>query len=80
MSVPMQLITHFLGLVLALSALDLRVGDTYREVAAIAYHFHWSRDECMAMSGRERRMWLGEIGRINKEIAKSMKAGKKRRT
>ena len=73
MSVPMQLIAHFLGLLLALSTLDLRVEGAYREVAVIAYHFHWSRDECMAMSRRERRLWLEEIGRINKEIGKAVK-------
>lgn len=44
-----------------------------REVAVIAYHFHWSRKECMDLSRRERAAWLEEIKRINKEIARSAK-------
>jgi hypothetical protein len=45
----------------------------YREVAVIAAHFHWPRGELMEMSRRERRTWLGEIERINRELAKAMK-------
>ena len=35
-----------------------------REVAAIAWHFHWSRSECMGLSRRERSEWIGEIRHI----------------
>ena len=49
----------------------------YTEVAAIAYHFHWSRAECMAMGRRERAIWMREIGKISKQIAKSMKVRKR---
>jgi hypothetical protein len=42
-------------------------------VAVIAYHFHWPRGECMAMSRSGRRVWLGEIERINSDLAKAMK-------
>lgn len=35
-----------------------------REVAAIAWHFHWSRAECMELSRRERSEWIAEIRRI----------------
>jgi hypothetical protein len=31
----------------------------------------------MAMSRRERRTWLGEIERINRELAKAMKPKRK---
>lgn len=54
----------FLGL---LEAMDWRMEPVFREVAAIAWHFHWSRAECMAMSRREREAWIGEIRRILKE-------------
>ena len=49
----------------------------HQEIAVIAYHFHWSRGECMAMSRRERTVWLDQIKAINKEIARSMKGGRK---
>ena len=61
------------GLLPALGALDLDPMHLYSEVALIAYHFHWSRAECMAMSRRERHRWIKEIETINKEIANSMK-------
>jgi len=53
------------------------VSRVYPEVAAIAYHFHWSRAECLAMSRKERAMWIDEIGKINKQIASSMKVRKR---
>jgi Family of unknown function (DUF6760) len=61
------------GLLPAVSALELGTAGLYLEVAVIAYHFHWSRRECMDMSRRERRRWLEEIERINKAIAKGMR-------
>jgi len=66
-------IKDLLGLLPVISALHIDTTRLYPEVAIIAYHFHWSRQECMAMSNRERRRWIDEIGRINKEIANSMK-------
>ena len=60
-----------------LGSLDLDVGRAYSEVAAIAYHFHWSRAECMGMSRKERAMWLREIGNINKQMAKATKVRKR---
>lgn len=38
------------------------------EVAYIAYHFHWSRDEVMALPHLERREWVAEISAINERI------------
>jgi hypothetical protein len=64
------------GLLPAVSALDLGTARLYPEVAVIAFHFHWGRDECLGMSRRERRAWIDEIGRINAEIAKAMKVRK----
>ncbi|EIM65445.1 DUF6760 family protein [Desulfobacter postgatei] len=39
-----------------------------REVAFIAYHFHWPRQELMSLSHLERRLWVTDISRINQEI------------
>jgi hypothetical protein len=61
------------GLLPALPSFDWSLEPVRREVAAIAYTFHWSRKECMALSRRERAAWLEEIKRINKEIARSVK-------
>ena len=55
-----------MGFLVVLPAMDWRMEPVFREVAAIAWHFHWSRAECMAMSRREREEWLGEIRRILK--------------
>ena len=58
----------------ALGCIDLRPGGLYREVAVIAAHFHWPREELMQMSRSERRVWLGEIDRMNRDMAKAMKS------
>jgi hypothetical protein len=39
-----------------------------REVAYIAYHFHWPREEIIEMPHLERQRWVKEISRINQEI------------
>lgn len=57
----------------AVSALNLDTGGLYSEVAVIAYHFHWSRAECMNMSRKERHRWIEEIEKINKAISKGMR-------
>jgi len=66
------------GLLPVLTALHLDTEGLYPEVAIIAYHFHWSRFECMYMSRSERHRWIRQIERINKEIADSMKPKGKR--
>ena len=45
----------------------------YEEVAYIAYHFHWSREEILLMEHAERARWAGEIARINSRLAEGMK-------
>ncbi len=37
------------------------------EVAYIAYHFHWPKEEITQMSHLERHRWVEEISRINRE-------------
>jgi hypothetical protein len=61
------------GLLPVLPSFDWSLAPVRREVALIAYHFHWSRAECMGLSRRERAAWIEEIKRINKEIARSVK-------
>ena len=65
------------GLLPALPSFGWSLDPVRREVAVIAYHFHWSRAECMELSRRERAAWIEEIKRINKDIARSVK-GRKR--
>ncbi|TVQ89446.1 MAG: hypothetical protein EA397_15415 [Deltaproteobacteria bacterium] len=45
--------------------------NIFKEVAFIAYHFHWSRDEALSISHRERHAWVKEISAINERINKS---------
>jgi hypothetical protein len=37
----------------------------HEEIAYVAYHFHWSRDELLDLEHAERRRWADEIARIN---------------
>jgi hypothetical protein len=41
------------------------VDRLHEEIAYIAYHFHWGREDILALSHRERRQWVSEIARIN---------------
>ena len=43
--------------------------EVYREVAFIAYHFHWPHDDTMNMEHRERRKWVAQISDINRRIS-----------
>jgi hypothetical protein len=40
----------------------------HREVAYLAYHFHWGRDEILEMAHPERGQWVREIGHINRQM------------
>jgi uncharacterized protein DUF6760 len=35
------------------------------EIAYVAYHFHWPREEILDMEHHERQHWIREIARIN---------------
>ncbi|MBQ0925445.1 MULTISPECIES: DUF6760 family protein [Saccharopolyspora] len=37
----------------------------HAEVAYVAYHFHWTRDEILDLDHHERRRWVREIAHIN---------------
>ena len=44
--------------------------EIFEEAADLAFHFHWSRTEIMAMTEKERTIWLKQINRIHKEQEK----------
>ncbi len=39
----------------------------YREVAFIAYHFHWSHEAILELEHGERRRWVEEISAMNQQ-------------
>jgi hypothetical protein len=46
----------------------------YKEVAFIAYYFHWQHDDVMAMPHCERKKWCEEISGINKNLSEETPA------
>ncbi|MFP4346110.1 MAG: DUF6760 family protein [Anaerolineales bacterium] len=40
----------------------------HEEVAYIAYHFHWPREDILNLEHNERRQWLEEIAQINRRL------------
>jgi hypothetical protein len=42
--------------------------NIFKEVAFIAYHFHWDREAILALSHKERHRWVKEISKINERI------------
>lgn len=42
--------------------------QAYREVAFIAFHFHWPADDILALEHAQRRRWVAEISDINRRI------------
>ena len=42
--------------------------ELHREVAFVAYHFHWKHGEVMHMEHADRRRWVQEISSINRAI------------
>jgi uncharacterized protein DUF6760 len=43
----------------------------FEEVAFIAYHFHWSHDQVMALEHADRRLWVEQISSINRQMNES---------
>ena len=39
----------------------------YEEVAFIAYHFHWKRDDILELDHANRQLWVAEINKINQK-------------
>ncbi|MEW6211587.1 MAG: DUF6760 family protein [Acidobacteriota bacterium] len=44
----------------------------YEEVAYIAFHFHWPRDQILGLEHRERQRWVAEIAKINQRFNEQM--------
>ena len=42
--------------------------NIFKEVAFVAYHFHWSRESVLEMTHKERHRWVSEISDINEQI------------
>ena len=42
--------------------------NIFKEVAFVAYHFHWGRESILEMSHKERHAWVKEISTINEQI------------
>ena len=42
--------------------------NIFKEVAFIAYHFHWDREAILMLSHKERHRWVKEISKINERI------------
>jgi len=40
----------------------------HEEVAYIAYHFHWPREEILGLEHAERMRWVEEIASINRRL------------
>ena len=45
------------------------LNSLYEEVAFVAYHFHWPREEIYTMPHPERREWTEQINRLNRAVA-----------
>mgnify|MGYP001167471177 FL=1 len=45
--------------------------NIFKEVAFLAYHFHWSRETMLDMTHKERHQWVKEVSEINEKINKS---------
>ncbi|MGV2287323.1 DUF6760 family protein [Trinickia sp. YCB016] len=50
------------------TALPVVPDQLYEEIAFVAYHFHWSYGEILAMEHAERRRWCDEISKINQTM------------
>ena len=42
--------------------------ELYRQVAYVAYYFHWPLESILAMEHPLRRRFIGAIGAINREL------------
>ena len=42
--------------------------NIFKEVAFIAYHFHWDRETVFEMTHKERHVWVKQISAINEKI------------
>jgi hypothetical protein len=50
------------------------LNSLFKEVAYIAYHFHWPCDQIMDMEHRDRHQWIAEIAEINRKLNEAITA------
>jgi len=43
----------------------------HEEVAFIAYYLHWPHEQIMSLDHRERRQWVEEVSKINRQLNES---------
>ena len=48
----------------------------HEEVAYVAFHFHWQRDDILRLEHRERQRWVAVIARLNQRLTEQ--AGERR--
>ena len=41
----------------------------YQEMTFLSYYLHWSRNDVMALSHRERRRWCAEVSAVNQKLS-----------
>jgi hypothetical protein len=46
----------------------------HEEVAFIAYYLHWPHEQIMSLDHRDRRQWVAEVSRINRQLNEAAKA------
>ena len=51
------------------------IDQLYEEMAFIAFHFHWARDQLMTLEHGDRRRWCGEISSINRRLNENAAVG-----
>ncbi len=44
--------------------------NIFKEVAFLAYHFHWGREDLLELPHKERHRWVKEVSDINEKINK----------
>ena len=45
----------------------------YQEMTFLSYYLHWSRNDVMGLSHRERRRWCSEVSAVNEKLSGSEK-------
>jgi hypothetical protein len=48
--------------------------ELYEEVAFIAYYLHWPHEQIMSLDHGERRRWVAEVSKINKQFNQAVKS------
>jgi len=44
----------------------------YREMAFLAYYLHWPYDQLLNLEHAERRRWVAEVSRMNREAVQAL--------